>query len=109
MIVQFFGAIDLIAATLLYFGRIRGPAVIIGACIAVLLIKGIVSLYPIPLYIPGSLMNITDIIAALLLYFGETPLPELKIAAIFVLLVKSVPPLISGLFLVAGFLGSGKQ
>ena len=104
MIVQIFGAIDLIAAALLYFGKISGPQFLVSACIFLLLIEGIVSIFPIPFYLPGFLMNLTDAAAVILLYFGKTPMPELKIFVIAVLLIKSLPSIISSAFLIMGWI-----
>lgn len=109
MLVQIFGAIDLIAAALLYSGKFPAPGFIVSACILVLVLKGIISIYPVPLFLPGVLMSAADVTAAALLYFGTTPLPVLKTAVIFVLLVKSIPSIISALFLVAGFVGSRRK
>lgn len=109
MLVQIFGAIDLIAAGLLYFGEIPGPEFIIGACIMLLFLKGIISMCPVPIYLPGLLMSATDAVAVLLLYFGTTQIPSAKTFVIVILLVKSLPSLISALFLVIGFLGSKKE
>ena len=106
MIVQIFGAIDLIAAVLLYFGKIPGPGFIVSACILLLFLKGAMSMHPFPFYLPGFVMNLTDVVAAPLLYFGTTPMPEIKIVVIAVLLIKSIPSLVSGIFLLSGFLGS---
>lgn len=109
MIVQIFGAIDLIAAALLYFGKIPGPAFFVGTCILVLLIKGIISIFPIPFYLPGILMNLADIATVIFLYFGETPFDGIKTVVMAVLLIKSIPSVISSLFLVAGFMGSRRS
>ncbi len=109
MIVQIFGLVDLAAAVLLYFGNIPGPGFLVGACIVLLLIKGIMSLYPVPFYLPGFLMNLTDITVVILLYFGTTPLPQLKTVVLFVLLAKSLPSIISMLFLAVGILSSKKD
>ncbi len=109
MIVQLFGAIDLIAAMLLYFGNFPAPDFIVRACIIILVIKGAMSMYPFPFYLPGFLMNLTDIVAAPLLYFGTTPFPELKIVVMAVLLVKAVPSLVSALFMIANFVGSRRK
>jgi len=108
MIVQIFGAIDLIAAGLLYFGKISGPAFLVSACIILLLIKGIMSLFPIPFYLPGFVMNLTDVATVFLLYFGATPAPTLKTAVIVVLLVKALPSLISSAFLLFGWISKRK-
>lgn len=105
MIVQLFGAIDLIAAGLLYFGKISGPEFLVSACMILLVLKGAMSLCPFPFYLPGFLMNLTDVVAAPLLYLGTTPFPELKAAVIAVLLIKSIPSFVSGLFLLSSFLG----
>lgn len=109
MIVQIFGAIDIIAAALLYFGKIPGPSFLAGACIILLLLKGAMSLFPFPFYLPGFLMNLTDVVAAPLLYFGTTPVPEIKSVVILVLLIKSIPSLVSGIFLLSGFIGSMRK
>lgn len=104
MLVQIFGIIDFIAAGLLYFGKISGPSFLISACIILLLVKGAMSLYPIPFYLPGFLMNLTDIATALFLYFSTTPMPELKTFVVVVLLVKSLPAIISSAFLLIGWI-----
>ncbi len=103
MIIQIFGIIDLIAAGLLYFGKISGPQFLVSACILVLLIKGIMSVFPVPFYLPGFLMNLADAVSVILLYFGTTPFPELKAFVIIVLLVKSLPALVSSAFLLLGW------
>ncbi|MBU4245750.1 MAG: hypothetical protein ABIF85_00160 [Nanoarchaeota archaeon] len=104
MIVQIFGATDLVAAGLLYFGKISGPQFLVSACIILLILKGAMSLFPFPFYLPGFLMNITDITTVILLYFGATPIPELKAFIIVVLLVKALPSLISSAFLLLGWI-----
>lgn len=109
MLVQIFGSIDLIAAGLLYFGKIPGPSFLVSACILILLVKGAISIFPIPFYLPGILMNLADVFALFLLYFGATPMPGLKAFVIAVLFVKSIPALIQSLFLVLGFLSSRKR
>lgn len=103
MIVQIFGIMDLIAAGFLYFGKIPGPSFIVGACILLLIIKGIMSIYPVPFYLPGVLMNLTDAASVILLYFGTTPFPGLKSTVIAVLLIKSLPSLVSSAFILIGW------
>jgi|GEM_PF-1625479 len=103
MIVQLFGAIDLIAAGFLYFGKISGPQFLVSACMILLVLKGAMSLHPFPFYLPGILMNLTDVATVILLYFGTTPIPGLKAVIIAVLLIKALPSLISSAFLLIGW------
>lgn len=103
MLVQIFGAIDLVAAALLYFGKIPGLPFFVSACIILLVLKGVMSLYPFPFYLPGFLMNLTDVMSVILLYFGATPMPALKTAVIAVLLIKSIPALVQSIVLLLGW------
>jgi len=108
MLVQIFGLIDLISAGLLYFGKISGPQFLVSACMVLLVLKGMMSLYPFPFYLPGFLMNLVDVTAVILLFFGTAPFPELKAFVIVVLLIKSLPALISSSFLLLGWISKRK-
>ncbi len=100
---------DLIAAALLYLGKISGPDFLVSACMILLVLKGAMSLCPFPFYLPGFLMNLTDIATVLLLYFGATPMPAIKTAVIVVLLIKALPSLVQSIFLVIGWLSARRN
>lgn len=100
MIFNIFGVVDVLAAAMLYFGDIPGPSVLVKICMAVLLIKGLMSFFPLPKIFPfASPLGLTDIISALLLFFGTAPVPALlKSIVIIVLLVKGVLSTLPELF-----------
>ena len=89
MILILFGIIDIISAILLYLGTIPGPALLIKACIIILIAKSIISFYPLPIFLPGILMNLTDICSAILLFLGSVPINStLKNIIILILVIK---------------------
>lgn len=92
MLEKIYGAVDFAAAAILLFGGVPAPAVLIYALALVLVIKGMMSFAPLPVYMPSLLMCGTDILAAGILLFSGVGL--IKAAVIFILLFKAVPGLI---------------
>lgn len=93
---KIYGLADIAAAAALLFGGVSAPAALLYACSFVLVLKGMLSFVPIPLYMPSLLMCGTDILTAGLLVFSAAAAP-IKIFLIFILLFKSVPGLIFSL------------
>lgn len=94
MIFNIFGIADIIAALILYFGKIPGPSWLAKICFFVLIIKGLMSLFPLPQIFPfASPLGFVDVISAVLLFFGTAPalVPNiLKVAVIIILAVKGL-------------------
>lgn len=94
MIFNFFGIADILAALLLYLGDMPGPSWLVKICMWVLILKGLMSLFPLPQVFPfASPLGLVDIISAIILYFGAVPGPipnVLKTAVIIILAVKGV-------------------
>lgn len=95
MLEKIYGLIDFVAAVLLLYGGTPAPALLVYACVAVLVLKGILSFVPIPVYMPNLLMCAADIISAALLIFAAV-FPAVKVIIIGILLLKSIPGLIFG-------------
>lgn len=95
MLEKIYGFADFAAAAILLFGGVPAPAILLYACALVLILKGLMSFAPIPLYMPSVLMCGTDILAAALLLFSGVG--AIKAAIIFILLFKAVPGLIFSL------------
>lgn len=94
---KIYGLADFAAAALLLFGGVQAPALLLYACATILLVKGLMSFMPLPLYMPTIFMCGTDILAVLLLIFSGIADP-IKTAVIIVMLIKAVPGLLFILF-----------
>lgn len=100
MIFNIFGIADILASVMLYFGKVPGPSWLAKICIAVLLLKGLMSLFPLPQIFPfASPLGMVDIISALLLFFGTVPVPNvLKDVVLIVLAVKGLLSVLPEIF-----------
>ncbi len=96
MLEKIFGTVDIITAGLLFFVDSPFPF-IANACMLLLLVKGLISIFPIPfLYIPCLVMSFVDILSAILIAFSALPL-GIKAIIIPIMLIKSVPSILTSL------------
>ncbi len=100
MIFNIFGIADLVAAIILFLGDFPGPSWIVKICIIVLALKGLMSLFPLPMIFPfASPLGLVDIVGSLLLFFGSAPVPNILINVVaIVLAVKGVISVLPELF-----------
>ncbi|MCK5333618.1 MAG: hypothetical protein KAJ24_03830 [Candidatus Aenigmarchaeota archaeon] len=100
MIFNIFGIADLLAAIILFLGDFPGPSWLVKICIIVLALKGLMSMFPLPMIFPfASPLGMIDIVASLLLFFGNAPVPNILITAVaIVLAVKGVVSVLPELF-----------
>lgn len=92
MFVGILGVFDVLAALLLFAGGsgVPGAGWLVTLIALTLLAKALISFFPMPIFLPVTVMGVVDVIAAIMLIFGAGAIPtpdafEHTLAAILII------------------------